>query len=102
MNIYVGNLSYRLTGEELREMFEQFGTVTKASVIDDRETGRSKGFGFVEMESDSSGQTAIKELNGTEVDGRKLSVNEARPREERPRDDRRGNNGGGGNRNFRR
>lgn len=92
MNIYVGNLSYRLTGQELKEIFEQYGTVAKASVIEDRETGRSKGFGFVEMESAEAGQLAIQKLNETELDGRKLNVNEARPREERPRDDRPRNN----------
>lgn len=94
MNIYVGNLSYQVTDQEVREMFAQFGTVSKALVIEDRETGRSKGFGFVEMDDAAAGQEAIKQLDGVELDGRSMKVNEARPRE--PRDNRGG--GGGGNR----
>ena len=89
MNIYVGNLSYRLTDSDLEEMFAQFGTVKSAKVIMDRETGRSKGFGFVEMESDESGNEAINSLNGAEHGGRNLRVNEARPRERRPQQRRR-------------
>lgn len=93
MNIYVGNLSYQATDQELREMFAQFGTVSKALIIEDRETGRSKGFGFVEMDDDAAGQEAIKQLDGVELDGRNMKVNEARPRE--PRENRGGGGGGG-------
>ncbi|QQL45552.1 RNA recognition motif domain-containing protein [Sulfuriroseicoccus oceanibius] len=96
MNIYVGNLSYDMTELELRELFEQFGTVSRASIISDRDTGRSKGFGFIEMSEKSEGERAIEELNGQEVVGRKLNVNEARPRE--PRSGGGGYGGGGGDR----
>lgn len=82
MNIYVGNLSYRTTEDELRKIFEAFGAVSSASVINDRETGQSKGFGFVEMPSDSEAQAAINGLNDKEIGGRRLKVNQARPREE--------------------
>lgn len=82
-NIYVGNLSYDTTDEGLRSAFEPFGTVTSARVITDRDTGRSRGFGFVEMDADG-GDEAIQSLNGTELDGRVLRVNEAKPREPRP------------------
>ncbi|MGB1226275.1 MAG: RNA recognition motif domain-containing protein [Poseidonibacter sp.] len=85
MNIYVGNLSYKVGDRELEELFSQFGGVKSAKVIEDRETGRSKGFGFVEMETSISGEQAIEALNEKESDGRTLRVNEARPREERPR-----------------
>lgn len=88
MNIYIGNLPYTLSDDELRDLFGQFGEVSRASVIRDRETGRSKGFGFVEMSNRTSAGEAIKALNDTEFKGRKLVVNEARPREDRPRDDR--------------
>jgi cold-inducible RNA-binding protein len=84
MNIYVGNLSYEATDDELRELFEEFGEVSSASVIQDRESGRSRGFGFVEMPNDAEAQAAIDGLNGRDVQGRSLRVNEARPREERP------------------
>ena len=84
MNIYVGNLSYRMRDEELEELFAQFGEVKSAKVIMDRDSGRSKGFGFVEMESDEAGAEAIKALDGAENSGRNLRVNEARPREKRP------------------
>lgn len=84
MNIYVGNLSYRMDDGELREVFEQYGEVSSARIINDRETGRSKGFGFVEMPDDSAANEAIEALNGKEVGGRNLRVNEARPREPRP------------------
>lgn len=84
MNIYVGNLPFNATDDELREMFEQHGSVSSASVIMDRETGRSRGFGFVEMDDQSAGQAAIDALNGADMGGRPLRVNEARPREERP------------------
>lgn len=85
MNIYVGNLSFRMTDSELEKVFAEFGEVKSAKVITDRETGRSKGFGFVEMADATSGSEAIEKLNGNEVEGRTLRVNEARPREERPR-----------------
>ncbi len=84
MNIYVGNISYRLTDQDLKELFEQFGTVQSAKIIMDRDSGRSKGFGFVEMESKEAGEEAIAGLNGTEHSGRSLRINEARPREKRP------------------
>jgi len=84
MNIYVGNLSYGTTREMLEEKFSEFGTVDSAHVITDRATGRSKGFGFVEMSNDGEANAAIENVNGVEFDGRRLVVNEARPREERP------------------
>jgi len=89
--LYVGNLSYGTTDSDLRSMFEAFGSVESAQVIMDRDSGRSKGFAFVEMGSDQEAQAAINGLNGKEVDGRALTVNEARPRE-----DRGGRSGGGG------
>ena len=81
--LYVGNLSYNVTSTSLEQMFTEFGTVTSAQVIQDRETGRSKGFGFVEMQDDNSAQAAIQGLHEQEHDGRPLTVNEAKPREER-------------------
>jgi RNA recognition motif-containing protein len=93
--LYVGNLSYNTTGSELEQLFSQHGTVQSAEVIQDRDTGRSKGFGFVQMGSDEEAQAAIAALNGQEQDGRALTVNEAKPREDRgPR----GGGGGGGGR----
>jgi len=89
--LYVGNLAYSVRDESLQTAFGQFGTVTSAKVMMDRETGRSKGFGFVEMGSDAEAQAAINGMNGQALDGRPLVVNEARPREERP-----GGFGGGG------
>jgi RNA recognition motif-containing protein len=82
MNIYVGNLSYQLTVEELREAFEGFGAVETAKIIFDKETGRSKGFGFVEMADQSEGEAAVEALNGANLKGRALKVNEARPKAE--------------------
>ncbi|HEX4795047.1 MAG TPA: RNA-binding protein [Humisphaera sp.] len=90
--LYVGNLSYSVDSSALEQLFAQFGAVQSAEVISDRETGRSKGFGFVEMASDDEAQNAIATLNGQEHDGRALTVNEAKPREER------GGGGGGGGR----
>lgn len=87
MNIYVGNLSYNLSDNDLQQKFAEFGAVSSAKIIEDRDTGRSKGFGFVEMPNDDEGAKAIEGLNGTDLDGRNLTVNEARPREERPRRD---------------
>ncbi|WIT13289.1 RNA-binding protein [Paucibacter sediminis] len=89
--LYVGNLAYSVRDESLQEAFGQFGTVTSAKVMMDRETGRSKGFGFVEMGSDAEAQSAINGMNGQALEGRAIVVNEARPREERP-----GGFGGGG------
>jgi len=91
MNIYVGNLTYGTSDGDLRKLFGQFGTVVNANIIMDRETGQSKGFGFIEMSNAQEGEAAIKQLDGTEVDGRNIKVNEARPREEN-----RGGGGGGG------
>ena len=91
--LYVGNLSYGTTDSDLRSMCEEFGSVESAQVIMDRETGRSKGFGFVEMGSQQEAEAAIKALNGKDMDGRALTVNEAKPRE-----DRGGRSGGGGRR----
>lgn len=82
-NLYVGNLSYSVSDEELRELFAQFGEVDSARVISDRDSGRSKGFGFVEMVNDNEAEAAIEALNGKENNGRALTVNEARPRPER-------------------
>jgi len=92
--LYVGNLSYQVDSSELEQLFGQHGTVVSAQIINDRDTGRSKGFGFVEMGSDEEAQAAIAALNGQEHGGRALTVNEARPREER------GGGGGGGRGGF--
>ncbi|HEV7298804.1 MAG TPA: RNA-binding protein [Tepidisphaeraceae bacterium] len=94
--LYVGNLPYTTTGSDLEQMFSPHGTVQSAEIISDRETGRSKGFGFVQMGSDEEAQAAIAAFNGQEVDGRALTVNEAKPREERPRGGGGGYGGGGG------
>ena len=88
--LYVGNLSYGVSDSALEQLFSQFGTVQSAQVIQDRATGRSKGFGFVEMDNDAQAQAAIEGLHERELDGRRLTVNEARPREDR------GGGGGGG------
>jgi len=82
--LYVGSLSYSTTNDGLKEAFSQFGTVESAVVITDRDSGRSKGFGFVEMTTDEEAAAAIEGLNGKELDGREIAVNEARPKEERP------------------
>lgn len=84
MKIYVGNLSYDTRDADLEQLFAQFGNVNSAQVIVDRDSNRSKGFGFVEMESKSEGQQAIAELNGVDLQGRTIKVNEAKPRESRP------------------
>ncbi len=94
MKLYVGNLPYSMTDSELESLFSEVGQVTSAKVVMDRETGRSRGFGFVEMD-DSSGREAIEKFHGQEFQGRALVVNEARPREDRPRS---GGFGGGGGR----
>ena len=93
MKLYVGNLAFQTSSTDLQELFAQAGTVQSASVIEDRDTGRSRGFGFVEMASKEEGDAAIAQFNGKEFNGRNLTVNEARPRE-----DRGGNRGGGGGR----
>jgi len=85
MNIYVGNLSYRMNDADLEGVFAEFGQVISCKIINDRETGRSKGFAFVEMDNADSGKSAIETLDGKEVEGRSLKVNEARPREPKPR-----------------
>ena len=89
--LYVGNLSFNTSNEDLQELFGQAGTVETVNIVEDRDTGRSRGFGFVEMSTAEEGKAAIEQLNGKEIDGRSLTVNEARPREER-------GGGGGGNR----
>jgi RNA recognition motif-containing protein len=83
MNIYVGNLSYGMSEDELREAFSAYGDVSSVKILMDRETGRSRGFGFVEMPNQSEGEAAVAQLNGKELGGRTLRVNEARPRERR-------------------
>lgn len=82
MNIYVGNLSYQVTSDELRKAFEQFGEVSSANVVTDKFTGQSKGFGFVEMSNQANGEAAIKQMDGADLKGRNIRVNEARPRAE--------------------
>lgn len=94
MNIYVGNLSYDATDDDLREAFEAFGQVESANVIKDRYTGKARGFGFVEMPSEEEGKAAVTGMNGKELMGRSLNVDEARPR--RAEGDRSGGGGGGG------
>jgi cold-inducible RNA-binding protein len=91
-NIFVGNLDFNTSEDELRQLFETYGQVDRVSIMTDRETGRSRGFGFVEMVNAEDGEKAIAALNGTQVGGRKLNVNEARPKTER------GGGGGGGGR----
>src|SRR5882672_6617070 len=90
MKLYVGNLSFQTSSDDLNQLFAQAGTVESAAVVEDRETGRSRGFGFVEMSSKEEAAAAIEQFNGKEVNGRNLNVNEAKPREDR------GNRGGGG------
>jgi RNA recognition motif-containing protein len=101
MKLYVGNLSFQTSSEDLQQLFSQAGTVESASVVEDRDTGRSRGFGFVEMSTKEEGEAAIAQFNGTEVNGRALNVNEAKPREDRGgggggRGGYGGNRGGGG------
>lgn len=84
MNIYVGNLAFRTTEEELRQLFGEFGEVSSVKIISDRETGRSRGFGFVEMPNQAEAEAAVNAMNDTDVGGRTLRVNEARPRTDRP------------------
>jgi RNA recognition motif-containing protein len=96
MKLYVGNLSFSTSSQDLEQLFAQAGTVESASVVEDRETGRSRGFGFVEMASKEEGEAAISQFDGKEVGGRALKVNEAKPREPRS-----GGGGGGGRNGFR-
>jgi RNA recognition motif-containing protein len=96
MNIYVSNLSFNVQDEDLRDFFASYGEVTSAKVISDRETGNSRGFGFVEMSDDEASKKAIAELDGATVEGRTIKVMEAKPKEDRPA---RGNGGGGYNNN---
>ena len=96
--LYVGNLGYGVTDDQLRGMFGPYGSVQTAQVITDRDTGRSKGFGFVEMASDQEAQAAINGMHGQMADGRALTVNEAKPKESRPRTGGGGYGGGGGGR----
>jgi RNA recognition motif-containing protein len=100
MNIYVGNLSYTTTDDQLRTAFEPFGTVVSAKVITDKFSGRSRGFGFVEMGNDAEGQAAINGLTGKRIDGRDISVSEAKPKREFSGGDRGGRGGGGGGGRF--
>ncbi|HTH50371.1 MAG TPA: RNA-binding protein [Pyrinomonadaceae bacterium] len=98
MKLYVGNISFNTTNQDLTDLFGAAGTVTSANIIEDRETGRSRGFGFVEMGSQEDGEKAIAEINGKELDGRTLKVNEAKPRENGGGGGGRGGYGGGGGR----
>jgi cold-inducible RNA-binding protein len=91
MNLYVSNIAFKMREDELRQAFEPYGEIVSSKIIMDRESGRSRGFGFVEFSSSEAGMAAIEGLNGVELAGKVISVSEARPREERPR-----NNGGGG------
>jgi RNA recognition motif-containing protein len=104
MNIYVSNLSFNVQDEDLKEFFAEYGEVTSAKVITDKFTGRSRGFGFVEMSDDAAAQKAIQELDGATVEGRAIKVSEAKPREQRPSTGGSGGgggrSGGGGGRNF--
>lgn len=93
-NIYVGNLSFGATEDSVRSLFETHGTVGRVNIVTDRDTGQPRGFGFVEMSNDGEGEKAIASLNGTDLDGRTLSVSEARPKTERP------NSGGFGRRRY--
>jgi len=101
-NIFVGNLDFNSSEDDLRQLFQAYGQVDRVSIMTDRDTGRSRGFGFVEMANEEEGEKAIAALNGTQVGGRKLNVNEARPKTERSGGggrDRGGRGGGGGGRN---
>jgi cold-inducible RNA-binding protein len=95
-NIFVGNLSFGTTEESVRAMFETYGTVDRVNLVTDRDTGRARGFGFVEMPVASEADRAIHELNGQDLDGRALNINEARPKESRSRNEYGGGNRGGG------
>lgn len=98
MNIYISNLSFDVNDSDLRELFEEYGAVSSAKVINDKFSGKSRGFGFVEMDNDEEGQRAIEELNQAEYDGKVINVSVAKPREDRPDRKRSFGGGGGGNR----
>ena len=98
MNIFVSNLSFNVQDEDLREFFTPYGEVTSAKIINDRETGRSRGFGFVEMSDDAAAKKAIAELDGATIEGRNIKVMEAKPKEDRPARNNGGGGYGGGNR----
>ena len=97
-NIFVGNLSFGATEEKVRSLFEPFGAIDRVSIVTDRDTGQARGFGFVEMSNNAEGDKAIASLNGTDLDGRALNVNEARPKESSGGGGYRGKSGGGGQR----
>jgi RNA recognition motif-containing protein len=99
MNIFIAGLSFKVNDADLSNLFEEYGSISSAKVITDRQSGRSKGYGFVEIDDNEAATKAIAELNGAEYDGRTISVSEARPRDERPRREFSGNRGGGYNRN---
>ncbi|KAA6331124.1 hypothetical protein EZS27_020242 [termite gut metagenome] len=96
MNIFIAGLSYNISDSELGDLFAEYGEITSAKVITDRETGRSKGYGFVEMEDEAAGNKAIEELNETEIDGKTVSVSVARPKSDAPHRSNYGSGGGGG------
>jgi RNA recognition motif-containing protein len=96
MNIFIAGLSFKVNDADLANLFEEYGSITSAKVITDRQSGRSKGYGFVEIDDEDAAAKAIAELNGAEYDGRTISVSEAKPRDERPRREFSGNRGGGG------
>ncbi|MCX8479038.1 MAG: RNA-binding protein [Chitinophagales bacterium] len=100
MNLFIGNLDYRAGEDQLRALFEQVGNVTSVKIVTDRETGRARGFAFVEMADDAAGQKAVDGLNGAMINDRPISVKEARPREERPRNNFNRGFGGGGRRDY--
>lgn len=95
MNIFIAGLSYSINDADLKDLFTEYGEIASAKVITDRDSGRSKGYGFVEIEDEAAAKKAIEELNGAEYDGRTITVSEARPREERPRRNFDNNRGGG-------
>jgi RNA recognition motif-containing protein len=101
MNLYVSNIAFKMREDELRQAFEPYGEIVSSKIIMDRETGRSRGFGFVEFSSREAGMAAIDALNGVDLAGKVISVSEARPREERPRSNFGGGGGGGYNRGGR-
>jgi len=100
MNIYVGNVAFTATENQLQDLFAEYGEVSSVKIITDKYSGRSKGFAFVEMPNDTEGTEALNALNGLEINGRNLNVTEARPKEERPRNDYGNNREGGGGNNY--
>lgn len=98
MKLFIGNIAYASTEQSLHAFFEEFGPIRSATIVTDRETGRSRGFGFIEIDDETQARAAIEARNGATLDGKELVVNEARPREERPRSDRGFGGGGGGSR----